>query len=546
MKRIACIRWNNDGCKLPIDDCKSQIAERCRRFSPIVGWEATDGESLLLDITGLGHLFGGEAALGEAIVRELAPLGLPVRVAVADTIGAAWAATRYCKLKIENCKLQIEEPAQPIFNLQFAICNLQSSFIIVPSGKTSAFLRPLPVEALRLPADSVRLLHELGLVSVGQLEALPREGFLPRFGPMLLRRLDQALGRIDEPVPACQPPPRFAARWSAEYPTARRETIEAVLERLIDRVADMLARCGRGVLRLECRLATEIRNPKSEVRNLCLSVGLFQPTAAAKHLFELVQLQLEQLRIRSPLSAIRVAATLTAPLEPPRQATLFDFGGQSSRHTLCAGPARGACGIHYGHLAALLERLSSRLGAAAVLGVRLRPEAQPELAWHYDPLVGNRRRRRNVAGTRRVPWPHAERAEYITDPHTERAEYITAPHTVCADYIPPRPLRLLPRPQLLDMVGGTLRVPDPHTACAEYIAVPHTECAEYIAPLWFRLDGREHRVARHWGPERIETGWWRGRAVGRDYFRVETAAGCRYWLFRRLRDGKWFLHGVFE
>ena len=58
--------------------------------------------------------------------------------------------------------------------------------------------------------------------------------------------------------------------------------------------------------------------------------------------------------------------------------------------------------------------------------------------------------------------------------------------------------------------------------------------------------GKQYRLARHWGPERIETGWWRGQSAGRDYFRVETATGSRYWLFRRLRDGKWFLHGTFE
>jgi len=65
-------------------------------------------------------------------------------------------------------------------------------------------------------------------------------------------------------------------------------------------------------------------------------------------------------------------------------------------------------------------------------------------------------------------------------------------------------------------------------------------------PLAFRLRGREHRIARSWGPERIETGWWRGRPIGRDYFRVETTTGQRYWLFRRLADGRWFLHGRFE
>jgi hypothetical protein len=34
--------------------------------------------------------------------------------------------------------------------------------------------------------------------------------------------------------------------------------------------------------------------------------------------------------------------------------------------------------------------------------------------------------------------------------------------------------------------------------------------------------------------------------VGRDYYRVETTTGHRFWLFRRLRDGHWFLHGLFE
>jgi hypothetical protein len=70
--------------------------------------------------------------------------------------------------------------------------------------------------------------------------------------------------------------------------------------------------------------------------------------------------------------------------------------------------------------------------------------------------------------------------------------------------------------------------------------------------------GRRQRIVRRIGPERIETGWWRGGArgthavgrqrvgVARDYYRVKTADGCWYWLFRRLPDGPWFLHGTFD
>jgi protein ImuB len=65
-------------------------------------------------------------------------------------------------------------------------------------------------------------------------------------------------------------------------------------------------------------------------------------------------------------------------------------------------------------------------------------------------------------------------------------------------------------------------------------------------PKMFHDHGEGHAIARHWGPERIETSWWRGRLVRRDYYRVETRAGRRYWLFRRLDDGRWFLHGEFE
>jgi protein ImuB len=65
-------------------------------------------------------------------------------------------------------------------------------------------------------------------------------------------------------------------------------------------------------------------------------------------------------------------------------------------------------------------------------------------------------------------------------------------------------------------------------------------------PVKFQLAGRDQRILRAWGPERIETGWWRGGCVRRDYYQVETTAGGRYWLFRELNSGRWFLHGKFS
>jgi protein ImuB len=58
------------------------------------------------------------------------------------------------------------------------------------------------------------------------------------------------------------------------------------------------------------------------------------------------------------------------------------------------------------------------------------------------------------------------------------------------------------------------------------------------------LQGRLDLVA---GPERIETGWWDGEPVSRDYFVAANPGGETYWIYRERREpGAWYLHGVFS
>jgi protein ImuB len=59
-------------------------------------------------------------------------------------------------------------------------------------------------------------------------------------------------------------------------------------------------------------------------------------------------------------------------------------------------------------------------------------------------------------------------------------------------------------------------------------------------------EGLSHRIVRHWGPERIETGWWRATDVRRDYYRVELSGGLWLWIFRTRSEGTWFVHGLFD
>ena len=77
----------------------------------------------------------------------------------------------------------------------------------------------------------------------------------------------------------------------------------------------------------------------------------------------------------------------------------------------------------------------------------------------------------------------------------------------------------------------------------------------YHPPRRLLLRGATYEVTARDGPERIP-GEWSRRAdemwAVRDYFRVETASGERFWLFRRgdgvdmpTGDLSWHIHGIF-
>ena len=65
-------------------------------------------------------------------------------------------------------------------------------------------------------------------------------------------------------------------------------------------------------------------------------------------------------------------------------------------------------------------------------------------------------------------------------------------------------------------------------------------------PRRFQWRGNDRTVVRAVGPERIETGWWRESSACRDYFRVEVQTGHHFWIFRRLDERGWFIHGTFD
>ena len=264
-----------------------------------------------------------------------------------------------------------------------------------------------------------------------------------------------------------------------------------------------------------------------------IDVGLFRPSVAVRHLVELVRLRMARTRLPAEIEGLAVEVVAAGPVVS-RQRSLF--GADEA-------PAES-------QVEQLLDRLSGRLGRGAVFEPRAVADAQPEHAWLAVPpcLQGGRPQ----IASRRGDWrrPEDPGAASFAPRGPRRARDVWRDNHAVAQR---RPLHLLPRPARLE------------TARPEVGAAPAGDGrgARAPVPAWLRLpappagaaDARRRQVVCVQGPERIETAWWRGPCVRRDYFLVECVADGidgaregsveRWWIFRRLRDGAWFLHGLF-
>jgi protein ImuB len=427
-------------------------AEWAECFSPVVGLEeGPRPQGLLLDITGCAGCFGGEDQLLEQISQGLRAEGWVARVALADTVGAAWGLARYGRTPC-----------------------------LVRPGETEQALLALPIAALRLPLDALHLLTQLGIGRVAQLATLPRESLPTRFGPSVLVRLDQALGRRPEIVVPYRPRLEVQERFAFEYPTDRLDTVHWVLDRLAERLHEVLESRHQGARQVECLLHHETVPPTR------IEANLSRPSRSPRHIGLLLRTRLEQIRLESPVAALTLRVSAAGSLSDT-QGEFLETEHQPDREGL----------------AVLIDHLSNRLGREAVARPRLVPDPQPEYACRLEPLV---------QGTAKPSVKEQERNKEFSAPVSDVRSLLT------------RPLRLWPLPEPIQVLS----------------AVPEGP------PVRIEWAGAAYRVVRAWGPERIETGWWRGEDVRRDYYAAATDRGNRFWVFRRRDDDRWFLHGSFD
>jgi protein ImuB len=348
-------------------------------------------------------------------------------------------------------------------------------------------LAPLPVAALRWPDKTLARLGAMGVRTLGELLRLPRAGLAQRFGPEALRTLDRLVGREREPRRPFVPAVRFRGRCDPLYELSSHTALLRHLEPLLEDLEACLRRrqCTISALRLRFRH----RPPQSPT---CLELRLAASEFAAAHFAALLAEHLARLVLPAPVRRIELRSDELRPIAAqaashPGSTAHASRGLPGSGSLWRAGEQGGAASRE---TPALLERLRARLGHDAVYGLRLIADHRPEASWCVaEPILP------------------ARSAAPVTAPALATAVRMVRQRAAGAT-LRQRPLWLLRRPRRLG-------------------ALPRS---------WQLLDG----------PERIETGWWDGHEVARDYYLVRDARGAELWVFRERRPPRdWHLHGVF-
>lgn len=298
----------------------------CVRFSPAVALDPPDG--LLLDVTGVAHLWGGEAAMLDDLTDRLARQGIPARGAIAGSAGAAWALARGGEDRT-----------------------------VAPPGDELELLSPLAVTCLRLEPETAAQLVRLGIARIGQLAALPRDQLARRFGQAALTRLDQALARSEEALVFQRPSTPWFARLAFAEPISAPEDLTRACRDIAGQLCARLLAEGRAARRFE--LAYHRLDGRAERRVIGLSLPGREPDAIAR-------LFAPMLETVDPGFGIEVVTLSAEDVETrsERQITLQSVGEIAREDGI----------------APLVDRLANRLGEARVWRAEAFPSHIPERA----------------------------------------------------------------------------------------------------------------------------------------------------------------------
>lgn len=463
------------------------LARWAGKFSPWISIEPT--ASLMLDITGCAHLFGGEVGMVEQIREDASNFGLSLSTGVADTPGAAWGLARYGGQgpQAQRTGDAIDQEARATRSRAAkrrywerggaapkAINSAMLSSYLAPPGQTYSAIKSLPVAALRLEDTMIESLNRLGLRRIGDLSGQPRAAVTRRFGKGLVEQLDKALGSIPEPISPLRQNPHFGVRMSLPDPIGLQEDMILALDRLLPRLCAHLRDQGRGLRKVQLQCF------HTDYTVSHIDAALARPSDDKERIRPLLIMKLDEIDAGFGIDVIRLEATQTEALHATIPASQMAL-----QNTLKNAPPPTAA------LDDLISRIGGRIGLENITRYHPADSHIPEKEYQ------------NLAAAWSDPAP----------------EWPELPQS--------RPILLWP--------------PEPVNAPKER-----------TMPREFKWRGRTLQTRRADGPERIAPEWWlddpNWRSGVRDYWRVTCEQGDLLWLFYAHGAGLpkgWFCQGSF-
>ena len=306
---------------------------------------------LWVDIAGVAHLFGGEAALLADVEMRLSRFKLTARLGLADTFGAAHALAWYGGG---------EHDGQEVGG---------GAGVAAPGASLDSITH-LPVAGLRLDQARISLLHRLGFKTIGSLAHVSRVALQRRFGGVddqerVVLRLDQALGVREEPRRPLVEVPAFSERASFAEPLISAEGLKSEVEVLVDALCRRLeaARSGARAVRLSFY--------RSDGSSGAVSIRVARPVRVRVHLMDLLGPKLDTIDLGFGADALVLDAVRIEAFTVEQTALTTGSDGTSA-----AVRAR------------LIDRLVNRLGGDNVSHIVLQPSHWPERTVVHASVLG--------------------------------------------------------------------------------------------------------------------------------------------------------------
>lgn len=308
------------------------------------GGHAIRHYGIWIDITGVAHLYGGEAKLLADLEGRLAAFGLTVSAGLADTLGAAHA-------------------------LAWAGSGRRLTARIASPGETLTAIAGLPVAGLRLDGARVHLLHRLGFKTIASLANVPRMALERRFrsadeNQRVLLRLDQALGFKNEPRRPLQEPPVLCVRQPFPEPLISAGPLENEVGALVEKFCGELGTANLGVRSVRLSLY-RCDGSVGEV-----SVALSNLARAPQHLTGLLFEKLPGLDLGFGVDMMVLDAVSAERLVFDQQSLTRDPGKEEAEAE-----------------SRLVDRLTNRLGHNQVMTLRPHDSHWPECAQERLPAL---------------------------------------------------------------------------------------------------------------------------------------------------------------